>query len=243
MDALLKAKMIEFFDQHREQLRQQYLQKLEVYKEARAECLEALKAWKDFDKEPVTDTGFFALQKITSQPMDSRGRPSSSSHQVAPRTPSPPSYVSDLPTFKLFVDYGERTLSFDVLDSDLIYGIKVKISNREGIAVETQHLVYKNETMDDRLPLHWYGINQTQTVTLAIGHKIIIRKVSGEPLEMVTHHFQKVEEIKAKVAHLVGLDVSSIWFLFKDEMMMNTLMMSEYDIQDGSEIQMVLSRG
>ena len=228
MDALLKAKMIEFFDQHREQLRQQYLQKLEVYKEARAECLEALKAWKDFDKDPVTDTGFFALQKITSQPMDfgaygigvapvpkSRGRPSSSSHQVAPRTPSPPSYVSDLPTFKLFVDYGERTLSFDVLDSDLIYGIKVKILNREGIAVETQHLVYKNETMDDRLPLQWYGIKQTQTVTLAIGHKIIIRKASGEPLEMVTHHFQKVEEIKAKVAHLVGLDVSSIWFFFQ----------------------------
>ena len=109
--------------------------------------------------------------------------------------------------------------------------------------METQHLVYKNETMDDRLPLQWYGIKQTQTVTLAIGHKIIIRKVSGEPLEMVTHHFQKVEEIKAKVAHLVGVDVSSIWFLFKDEMMMNTFMMSEYDIQDGSEIQMVLSRG
>lgn len=71
--------------------------------------------------------------------------------------------------FQLFLrTLGGRTVTVEVSPGDTIFNIKQKVTDKEGIPVEKQRLIYAGKQLEDGRTIADYNIPKEATITLLI---------------------------------------------------------------------------
>ncbi len=144
----------------------------------------------------------------------------------------------------LIVTSTGKRINLDVVSSDTIKEVKVKIADKEDIPSEQQSLHFNGHKLLDLFTLHEYKVQEDTTLDLhVIGldqyREIAVRMPIGRTIILEARANDKVESVKAKV-HEKGAILPSQQHLIASELHRmeleddNTL--DYYDIRDGSTV-------
>jgi ubiquitin len=199
-DPSSKAKWEELFEIEREVLRRNYLEKFEIYRTARSECLGALKAWKDFDKLEIADTSFFELEKIASR---SKAGSSSSIRDAVNE--------DNDQTFTVFVSTltGELDFTLDVEASYTIASVKSMIKGKRGTPPDQQRLIFGVQELEDELTLSDYNIQKEDILTFVRTEKQFIieciKTSTGASMDLTVRASDTIDNVKDMIRDKEGI--------------------------------------
>ena len=98
----------------------------------------------------------------------------------------------------------DRTLTLDVVPSDTIKSIKLRIQARKGYPPDEQRLIYRGEQLEDECTLQDYNIKTESTLHLVMRlcgglRRIIIQRPDDLGIVLEAKRSDTIDHVKAKI--------------------------------------------
>ena len=121
----------------------------------------------------------------------------------------------------------------------MIYGVKEKIQDKEGIPAVQQRLMFGSELLVDSCSLEDYNIEEESTLTLDLvpqGMHIFIRARSGKIMTIGVDGEDSLYSVKAKFFDETGIPPGRQRLFFAGKQLEDGRTLADYDVQNESTL-------
>lgn len=145
-----------------------------------------------------------------------------------------------------------KVITLDTCSSDFIIQIKANIQEIEGIPAELQGLVYKREELDNFRRLADYNIRNHSTLRLrelnlidmqvmqSGNMQIYVKTLKNRSIALNVDSTDTVTNLKIKIQDKEGISPYHQRLIYNGKIIENAKMLSDYDIQSGATLYLVL---
>ena len=137
-----------------------------------------------------------------------------------------------------------KTISLDLESNDTVKSVKYKLHVKECHPVYRQRLVYEGRELEDEKQLHDYHIVQGSTLYLyhhlSTEIRVCVRTPSGEVVPVTVGRQDTVQSVKSRLEDRLGAPREHQQVFFQDQSLENHVTLSQYGIQDRSEVKLVV---
>lgn len=152
-------------------------------------------------------------------------------------------YVALLRGMKIFVktSHGE-TITVEAKPSNTIMEIKAKIHSELGFPPNQQNISFAGRLLEDGQTLSDYHIKNESTLSVMLRQRmqIFVSTFQGTTLALDVESCDTIENIMVKIQELEGFPLNKQRLIFNGERLEASLKLSEYNIQTGSTLHLVL---
>ena len=143
-----------------------------------------------------------------------------------------------------------KTVAVEIMPSDTVGDVKTRISNKEGIPVSQQRLIFRGQTLSNEELIKHCNIEQQSSLQLALEapevaeEKLIsvyVRTVTGKILTVEIPSTAKVIELKKKVQTLEGLLPGHQKLILAGVELANGATLDSYNLNMLTTLQLIIS--
>ena len=149
------------------------------------------------------------------------------------------------PMMQIFArTFSGKTISLEVKSNDTVRSVKYKLHTKERFPVYRQRLVYEGRELEDEKQLHDYHIVPGRTLYLyhhlSTEIRVRVRTPSGEVVPVMVERQDTVQSVKSRLEDRLGAPQEHQQVFFQGQSLENHVTLSQYGIQDRSEVKLVV---
>lgn len=134
-----------------------------------------------------------------------------------------------------------RVISLSVHPSDTVKSVKAKLTEREGIPPDLQHLIFAGRELEDEEKLCDCNIQQESALQLSVGVNetmtIFVKTFTGKVISLEVGTSETVESVKSKIEAREGVPSEQQCLIFRGLELEDADQLSKYNIQQQSALQ------
>lgn len=137
-----------------------------------------------------------------------------------------------------------RTMTLNVEANDTIQEVKRRITEKEGIPVSEQRLIFGGKNLESERTIADYNIQKESTIHLILrlrgGMQVFVKTLTGRTMTVDVEATDSIASIKEKIMNKEGIPVTEQRLIFGGKQLENEKNIADYNIQKESTLYLVL---
>ena len=137
-----------------------------------------------------------------------------------------------------------RTMTLNVEANDTIEEVKRRITEKEGIPVGEQRLIFGGKNLESERTIADYNIQKESTIHLILrlrgGMQVFVKTLTGRTMTIDVEATDSITSIKEKITNREGIPATEQRLIFGGKQLENERTIADYNIQKESTLYLVL---